>query len=86
MRTIEFLPKAFEEYRHWIETDRKTAVRVSDLIKDTIRTPFEGIGKPEPLKHEFKGCWSRRIDHEHRLVYQVTDLSVIIVSCYSHYR
>lgn len=85
MRHIEFVPKAFDEYRKWVETDRKVAMRIGDLIKDIVRSPYEGIGKPEPLKYEFKGYWSRRIDHEHRLVYRVTDSSVIIFSCFSHY-
>jgi toxin YoeB len=86
MRHIEFIPKAFAEYRNWIETDRRTALRISDLIKDILRSPYEGIGKPEALKHQYKGYWSRRIDQEHRLVYKVTDTSVIIFSCYSHYQ
>ena len=86
MRNVVFVPKAFDEYKNWIATDRKTAIRISDLIRDTARTPFEGIGKPEALKHDFKGYWSRRIDHEHRLIYQVTEKEIIIFSCYSHYR
>ena len=55
MRTIEFVPKAFKEYQDWIEKDRKTALRIGDLIKDILRQPYEGIGKPEALKHQFKG-------------------------------
>ena len=86
MRTIEFHPRAFKEYQDWIEKDRKTALRIGDLLKEILRTPFEGMGKPEPLKYQFKGCWSRRIDHEHRLIYQVTDHSVVIFSCNSHYQ
>ncbi len=86
MRNIEFVPKAFTEYRKWIETDRKIAIRIADLINDIIRNPFTGIGKPEPLKHQFKGYWSRHIDQEHRLVYSVTHTSIIIISCYSHYQ
>ena len=86
MRNIEFVPRAFEEYQYWIQTDRKTALRIGDLIRDILREPFSGIGKPEPLKFQFSGCWSRRIDHEHRLVYQVTDTSVIIFSCFYHYK
>ena len=86
MRNIEFIPKAFLEYRNWIETDRRTALRISDLIKDILRSAYEGIGKPEALKHQYKGYWSRRIDQEHRLVYKVTDTSVIIFSCFSHYQ
>lgn len=85
MRTIEFVPKAFKEYQDWVQKDRKTALRISDLIFDILRTPFDGLGKPEPLKHQFKGYWSRRIDQEHRLIYMVTDESVVIISCYSHY-
>ena len=86
MRNIEFLPKAFKEYNDWIETDRRTALRTGDLIKDILRDPFEGIGKPEALKYEFKGYWSRRIDQEHRLIYSVNDKTIIIISCYSHYQ
>lgn len=85
MRNIEFVPKAFKEYQDWIETDRKTALRIGDLIKVILRTPFEGLGKPEALKHQFKGYWSRRIDQEHRLIYKVTEESIVIFSCNSHY-
>lgn len=85
MRNIEFVPPAFKEYQSWIETDRRTALRIGDLIKDILRNSFEGIGKPEGLKHEFKGYWSRRIDLEHRLIYKVTETSIVIISCYSHY-
>lgn len=86
MRDILFVPKAFKEYQEWIATDRKTALRIGDLVKDILRSPFDGIGKPEPLKHEFAGCWSRRIDQEHRLIYSLTDTTAIIYSCYSHYK
>jgi toxin YoeB len=86
MKNIEFVPKAFDEYRRWVETDRKIAIRISDLIRETIKSPFDGLGKPEPLKYEFKGYWSRRIDQEHRLIYRVTDTSIIIFSCFSHYQ
>jgi toxin YoeB len=85
MRTIEFVPKAFKEYQDWVKIDRKTALRISDLILDAIRNPFEGLGKPEPLKHQYKGYWSRRIDQEHRLIYLVTDNSIVVFSCNSHY-
>jgi toxin YoeB len=86
MRDILFVPKAFKEYQEWITTDRKTALRIGDLVKDILRSPFDGIGKPEPLKHEFAGCWSRRIDQEHRLIYSLTDTTVVIYSCYSQYK
>ena len=85
MRHVEFIPEAFKEYQDWIETDRKLALLIGDLIRDILRSPFEGIGKPEALKHQFKGYWSRRINREHRLIYKITDDSVLIVSCYSHY-
>lgn len=85
MRNIEFVPEAFKEYQEWVETDRKTALRIGDLIKDILKNPFEGIGKPEALKHQFKGFWSRRITREHRLIYKVTDTSILIISCNSHY-
>jgi toxin YoeB len=85
MRHVEFVPEAFKEYQDWIETDRKLALRIGDLIRDILRSPFEGIGKPEALKHQFKGYWSRRINREHHLIYKITDDSVLIVSCYSHY-
>jgi toxin YoeB len=86
MRNIEFVPKAFEEYQYWIETDRKTALRIGDLIRDILRDPFAGLGKPEPLKYQFKGFWSRRIDQEHRLIYKITETSIVIFSCYYHYQ
>jgi toxin YoeB len=85
VRNIEFVPKAFKEYQDWIQTDRKTALRIGDLIKDILRNPFDGIGKPEPLKYQFKGSWSRRIDQEHRLVYLVNDATIVIISRYSHH-
>ena len=85
MRNIEFVPKAFQEYQDWIGTDRKTALRIGDLIRDILRDPFNGIGKPEPLKYQFSGSWSRRIDNEHRLIYTVTETSIVIFSCRFHY-
>lgn len=85
MINVEFVPAAFNEYRNWIETDRKTALKIGDLIRDILRNPYEGIGKPEPLRHQFQGFWSRRIDSEHRLIYKITETSVVIISCYSHY-
>jgi toxin YoeB len=85
MRRVEFVPSVFKEYQKWIETDRKIALRIGDLIRDILRNPFDGIGKPEALKHQYKGFWSRRIDQEHRLIYSVTESSVVIFSCFSHY-
>jgi toxin YoeB len=85
VRSLEFDPAAFEDLAWWVEQDRNKALRIINLIKDVQRDPFRGIGKPEPLKHELKGCWSRRIDKEHRIVYQVTDEKIRILACRYHY-
>ncbi len=85
MKNLEFDINAFEDLAWWIKQDRKKALRIIDLIKQIEREPFGGIGKPEPLKHDFKGCWSRRIDDEHRLVYQVFNDKIKILSCRYHY-
>ena len=85
MRSLEFDPAAFEDLAWWIQQDRDKAFRIVNLIKDVQRDPFRGIGKPEPLKHELKGCWSRRIDREHRLVYEVTEGKIRILACRYHY-
>jgi len=81
VKNLEFDINAFEDLAWWIKQDRKKALRIIDLIKQIEREPFGGIGKPEPLKHDFKGCWSRRIDDEHRLVYQVFNDKIKILSC-----
>ena len=85
MRSLEFDPAAFEDLTWWIQQDRDKAFRIVNLIKDVQRDPFRGIGKPEPLKHVLKGCWSRRIDREHRLVYEVTEGKIRILACRYHY-
>jgi toxin YoeB len=85
MKSIEFDPDAFEDLAWWIERDRKTALRVVRLIREAQRTPFEGTGKPEPLRHELRGAWSRRIDGEHRLVYVVSEAVIRIIACRYHY-
>lgn len=77
--------EAWEDYLYWQETDKKTVKKINELIKDASRTPFEGKGKPEPLKHNLAGFWSRRITSEHRLVYAVSDDSLLIASCRYHY-
>ncbi len=76
---------AWNDYLYWQRTDKKVLQRVNDLIKDTLRSPFQGIGKPEPLKGNFSGCWSRRISDEHRLVYAVRDKRLHILQCRFHY-
>lgn len=85
MKDLEFDPSAFEDLAWWIKQDRKKALRIVKLIKEIQRTPFEGTGKPEGLKHELAGCWSRRIDQEHRLVYQVKEDKIRILACRYHY-
>jgi len=85
MRRIAFLPKAFEDFNFWAMEDKKIYNRIITLIKDIGRQPFQGIGKPEPLKYELKGLWSRRITDEHRLVYNITEDEIILFSCRFHY-
>jgi len=82
---IVFSSQAWEDYLHWQQTDRKLLKRINDLIKDVVRTPFEGTGKPEPLRHALGGYWSRRINDEHRLVYKVEGDSVLIAQARYHY-
>lgn len=80
-----FSDKAWEEYMYWQNTDKQILKKINQLIKDIKREPFEGVGKPEPLKYELSGFWSRRISDEHRLVYEVSDNYIAIVSCRFHY-
>ena len=77
--------RAWEEYLQWFETDKKKIKRINQLIRDVMRSPFEGIGKPEPLIENLSGFWSRRIDEEHRLVYRVNDGNIEIAQCRGHY-
>ncbi|MEO8147310.1 MAG: Txe/YoeB family addiction module toxin [Bacteroidia bacterium] len=84
-RKLAFEPDAFKEFQNWILTDKKTTAKIFDLLEEIFREPFKGKGKPEPLKHLFKGYWSRRINDEHRLIYKVTDDEIIIISCKHHY-
>lgn len=82
---IIFLNSAWEDYLYWQQQDKKTLKKINLLIKDAQRTPFEGLGKPEPLKHHLSGWWSRRIDLEHRLIYKLKANSIIIMQCRYHY-
>jgi len=82
---IIFSSQAWEDYLHRQETDRKMLKRINELIKEITRTPFEGTGKPEPLRHALAGYWSRRIDHEHRLVYKVESNAVYVAQARYHY-
>ncbi len=78
--------KSWEDYLYWQSNDKKILKKINTLIKDIKRTPFEGMGKPEPLKFELSGCWSRRITNEHRLVYEVREDKLYIISCRYHYK
>ena len=82
---ITFSKNAWDDYVAWQNEDKRVLRKINELIKDIQRTPFEGIGKPEPLKYDLAGYWSRRIDLEHRLVYQYRDHEVLIYSCRFHY-
>ncbi len=84
MRLV-FSEHAWEDYLYWQKTDRKSLARINTLIRDIQRAPFEGIGKPEPLKHALSGYWSRRIDDTHRIVYKVEDDDLRIAQLRYHY-
>lgn len=84
-RNLIFDQAAFEDLIWWVKFDHKKALRVMRLVDETMNDPFRGLGKPEPLKHELSGLWSRRIDDEHRLIYQVFDDSIRILTCRYHY-
>lgn len=85
MRSVELDPHALEDLAWFVTRDRKIALRILKLMSEAAQTPFAGTGKPEPLKGELRGCWSRRIDQEHRLVYQVNDGCIRVLSCRHHY-
>ncbi len=84
-REAVFQPEFIEDSKYWVTKDRKTALRVFRLIEDTLRDPFEGIGKPEPLKYLSPGTWSRRITQEHRIVYLVRDKRIDFLQARYHY-
>jgi toxin YoeB len=84
-RKAVFHPEFRQDLRYWIETDRKVGLRAFELIEAVLRDPFGGIGKPEPLKYVFSGCWSRRITQEHRLVYRVSERRIDFLQARYHY-
>lgn len=84
-REAVFQPEFVEDLIYWVKTDRKAAVRVLELVNAVLRDPFEGIGKPEPLRFAFAGCWSRRITQEHRLVYRVSENRIDFLQARYHY-
>ena len=85
MKHIAFTPEAFKEYNDWFDTDKQMIPRIKVLIREINIDAFKGTGKPEPLKGNWKGYWSRRINQEHRLIYKVTDDHILIVKCKGHY-
>ena len=86
MRAIRFVPDAWEAYLYWQDQDKKTLKRLNLLINAAARDPFVGIGKPEPLRGDLSGYWSRRIDETHRLVYCVDDQALVVITCRYHYQ
>jgi toxin YoeB len=82
---LVFTPNGWDDYQHWVQTDRPTVKRINRLIDDVLRDPFTGIGKPEQLRHALAGAWSRRITEEHRLVYLVDGDDVVILQARYHY-
>ena len=86
MRQVLLDPAALEDLQSWLQKDRRTATKILDLIEEAARDPFQGRGRPEALKFELSGCWSRRINLEHRLVYEVGEDILRVLSCRFHYR
>ncbi len=84
-RNLVFTPGGWDDYLHWINQDKKTLSKINKLIKDVLREPFEGLGKPEALKENYTGFWSRRIDEKNRLIYEVTVGEIRVVGCRFHY-
>lgn len=80
-----FVDESWEDYLYWQNTDKKKLRKINELLKDIARNPFDGMGKPEPLKHKYWGFWSRRIDDEHRLIYKYEDNEIQIAKCRFHY-
>jgi toxin YoeB len=84
-RKLTWTDDAWSDYLYWQTQDKKTLKRINNLIEATLRMPFEGVGKPEPLKENLAGFWSRRIDDTHRLIYAVEDEHLTIIACRYHY-
>jgi toxin YoeB len=82
---LVFSPQAWEDYQHWVQTDRKLVKRINELFKDAVRNPYSGIGKPEPLRHALSGFWSRRISDEHRMVCRMAGNNLEIAQLRFHY-
>jgi len=82
---LTFTPDGWDDYLYWEATDKAVLRRLNRLIEDILRTPFEGLGQPEQLRHQLAGCWSRRLTEEHRLVYRVSADSVVVLMARYHY-
>ena len=85
MRHISFHADAWQDYLYWYQTNKSIFKKINELIRDTQRSPFAGLGKPEALKHDLQGCWSRRINREHRIIYRIESDTLFILSCRYHY-
>ena len=85
MRAVEFHPRALDDLSFWIREDKRTALRIMGLVDACIADPFKGLGKPEPLKSELRGLWSRRTNAEHRIIYRVTEDRIMVMQCRYHY-
>ena len=86
MRRLAWTPSAWEDYLYWQANNKAVLKRINALLQDVLRHPFEGLGKPEALRFELTGLWSRRIDSEHRLVYAVEEQTLVVLQCRHHYR
>ena len=82
---IQFTQEAWKDFEWFLDKDKRMVKRIRELLKDILRHPEEGLGKPERLRFQLSGCWSRRISKEHRLVYKIEKLSIIVISCRYHY-
>lgn len=85
MLDLLFFPEGWEDYLYWQTQDKKTLRRINTLIKDIQRSPFDGLGKPEPLKGNYQGWWSRRIDEVNRIVYKIEATKLVVAQCRTHY-
>ncbi|TLD70518.1 Txe/YoeB family addiction module toxin [Phragmitibacter flavus] len=83
---LSFTAQSWEDYQYWLQMDKKVLKRINELIKDTLRSPLEGIGKPEPLRQGLSGYWSRRITEEHRMVYRQIESGILLIQLRYHYK
>jgi toxin YoeB len=86
MRNLVFMPKAWQDLGWWMKNDIKNVKKIYGLLESACKTPFDGIGQPEPLKANYSGYWSRRINLEHRVVYKVEEEQIVVISLYGHYQ